>query len=285
MVVEETQFASDYDNRTTEAVRSALIEIGQTLGSFEGRFAVIGGAVPWLLLAEAEMPHIGTQDIDLSLDAEALGDSEYVNLVEALFAQGYQQRAGLRRFQLVRTVPSRDAGPDIDVIVDFLVPRDAQIEKNDPPIVTEFAVQRAHGAELALQYSELILLEGEMPDGGKNSVRIAVASIPALLAMKGYAIDGRNKLKDAYAIYYCVRNFPGGLAALVEATTLLLTNETARQGYELIAAKFRELDDFGPTSVRHFVEGSDALADRTADQWQQDAFGQVDVWLKSLGLR
>ena len=285
MVVEETQFASDYDDRTTEAVRSALIEIGQTLGSFEGRFAVIGGAVPWLLLAEAEMPHIGTQDIDLSLDAEALGDSEYVNLVEALFAQGYQQRAGLRRFQLVRTVPSRDAGPDIDVIVDFLMPRDAQIEKNDPPIVAEFAVQRAHGAELALQYSKPILLEGEMPDGGKNSVRIAVASIPALLAMKGYAIDGRNKPKDAYDIYYCVRNFPGGLAALVEATTLLLTNETARQGYELIAAKFRELDDFGPTSVRHFVEGSDALADRTADQWQQDAFGQVDVWLKSLGLR
>ena len=285
MVVEETQFASDYDDRTTEAVRSALIEIGQTLGSFEGRFAVIGGAVPWLLLAEAEMPHIGTQDIDLSLDAEALGDGEYVNLVEALFAQGYQQRKGLRRFQLVRTVPSRDPGPDIDVIVDFLMPRDAQIEKNDPPIVTEFAVQRAHGAELALQYSESILLEGKMPDGGKNSVRIAVASIPALLAMKGYAIDGRNKPKDAYDIYYCVRNFPGGPAALVQATTLLLSNESARQGYELISAKFRELDDFGSTSVRHFVEGSDALADRTADQWQRDAFGQVDVWLKSLGLR
>ena len=285
MVVEETQFASDYDDRTTEAVRSALIEIGQTLGSFEGRFAVIGGAVPWLLLAEAEMPHIGTQDIDLSLNAEALGDSEYVNLVKALFAQGYQQSAGLRRFQLVRTVPSRDAGPDIDVIVDFLMPRDAQIEKNDPPIVTEFAVQRAHGAELALQYSKPILLEGEMPDGGKNSVRIAVASIPALLAMKGYAIHGRNKPKDAYDIYYCVRNFPGGLAAIVEATSLLLTDQTARQGYEMISAKFRELDDFGPTSVRHFVEGSEALADRTVDQWQQDAFGQVDAWFRRLGLR
>lgn len=49
--------------------------------------------------------------------------------------------------------------------------------------------------------------------------------------------------------------------------------------------KFHHLDDFGPTSVRQFVEGSDALGERTADQWQQDAFGQVDAWLVELGLR
>ena len=84
MAVREPRSANDYDDRTTEAVRSVLIEVGQTLGSFQGKFAVIGGAVPWILLREAEMPHIGTQDIDLSLDAEALGDGEYVNLVEAL---------------------------------------------------------------------------------------------------------------------------------------------------------------------------------------------------------
>ena len=35
-------------------------EIGQILGSFKGKFAVIGGAVPWLLLGNEEMPHVGT---------------------------------------------------------------------------------------------------------------------------------------------------------------------------------------------------------------------------------
>ena len=285
MAVREPQSANDYDDRTTEAVKSVLIEIGQILGSFAGKFAVVGGAVPWLLLHEAETPHIGTRDIDLSLDAEALGDGEYVNLVNALRAQGYQQRNELRRFQLVRTVPARDAGAGIDVVVDFLMPRDAEIARNDPPLISEFAVQPADGADLALQFSETVVIDGEMPDGGKNSVHIAVASIPALLAMKGYAIDGRMKRKDAYDIYYCVRNFPGGLAALVAATLPLLDVETARQGYDLISNKFRDVDDFGPTSVRIFVEGSDALGDRTPDQWQQDAFGQVDVWLKRLRLR
>ena len=45
----EPQFASDYDDRATAAVKSVLIEIGQILGSYKGKFAVIGGAVPWLL--------------------------------------------------------------------------------------------------------------------------------------------------------------------------------------------------------------------------------------------
>ena len=42
----DPQSAADYDDRTTAAVKSVLIEIAQVLGSFKGKFAVIGGAVP-----------------------------------------------------------------------------------------------------------------------------------------------------------------------------------------------------------------------------------------------
>ena len=135
----EPRSANDYDDRTTAAVKSVLVEIGQILGSFEGKFAVIGGAVPWLLLSEAEMPHVGTADVDLALHAEALGDGEYARLVELLQSQGYRQ-----------------------------------------------------GAELALNFYQMVAIDGGMPDGGRNLVSIAVASIPALLAMKGYAIAKRE---------------------------------------------------------------------------------------------
>ncbi len=285
MVVTEPQYAGDYADRTTAAVKSVLIEIGQILGSFSGKFAVIGGAVPWLLLTEADMPHSGTIDVDLGLDPSALREGEYVRLVEVLQKHGYHQRANLRRFQLVRTVPARDGGPDIDVIVDFLMPRDAQIVKNRPPLIREFAVQRADGAELALKFNQMVPIDGDMPGGGRNRVHIAVASIPALLAMKGYAIAQRLKRKDAYDIYYSVRNFPVGVHALVEATRPLLEFESAQRGYRLVSEKFRNVNDFGPTSVRKFVEGSHLLGGRTANQWQQDAFGQVDAWLRGLGLR
>ena len=279
------QHASDYDDRTTVAVKSVLIEIGQILGSYRGKFAVIGGAVPWLLLNESDMPHIGTLDVDLSLDAEALSNGEYARLVESLLRRRYHQPVNRRRFQLVRTVPAIDGGADIDIIVDFLMPRDATIAKNTPPLVADFAVQRADGADLALRFYQLVAIDGNMPDGGDNRVQIAVASIPALLAMKGYAIANRLKPKDAYDIYYSIRNFPGGIEALVAATEPLLEFETARAGYLHIAEKFRRPDDFGPTSVRQFVDRTEMLEERTADQWQQDAFGQIDAWLLELGLR
>jgi hypothetical protein len=38
-------------------------------------------------------------------------------------------------------------------------------------------------------------------------------------------------------------------------------------------------------SVRRFVEDSQILEDRTPEQWQQDAFGQVDALLRALRLR
>jgi hypothetical protein len=120
--VTEPQIANDYDDRTTEAVRSVLIEVGQILGSFRGKFAVVGGAVPWLLLDNPETRQVGTLDIDLTLDADALGEGEYATLVEVLLGAGYEQRKDLRRFQLIRRMPAtEDGAPPIDVLVDFLM--------------------------------------------------------------------------------------------------------------------------------------------------------------------
>lgn len=282
----DPQHAADYDDRTGAAVRSVLVEIGQTLGSFRGKFAVIGGSVPWLLLEDSDMRHVGTLDIDLSLDAEALaGGNEYVDLVDALRGQGYAPRETLKYFQMVRTVQLKDDEPPIDVIVDFLRPFDSVLEKNRPALATEFATQRASGADLAHIFYKMVAIEGDMPKGGTNKVMIAVASIPALLAMKGFALDGRYKQKDAYDVYYSIRNYPGGIAALAEDCRPLLEHESGRAGFAHIVDKFDDPDGYGPTCVRNFVEGSDILDGREPDDWQQDAFGQVDAWAKALGLR
>ena len=281
----EPQSAADYENRITEAVRSVLVEIGQILGSFRGKFVVVGGAVPWLLLDNADMRHVGTVDIDLNLDAEALGDGEYAQLISVLIGHGYIQDASRRRFQLVRKIQPADGSASINVVIDFLMPRYAEFKENHPPYIDNFAVQRADGAGLALQSYEIVDIDGSMPEGGINRVRIAIASIPALLAMKGFALNGRKKKKDAYDIYYCVRNYPGGPTELASACKPLLEHVDAIAGYKVINEKFETFDSFGPISVRQFVEGTSALQDRTPDQWQQDAFGQVDAWLRALGFR
>jgi hypothetical protein len=65
----------------------------------------------------------------------------------------------------------------------------------------------------------------------------------------------------------------------------LLSEQSAAEGFAKIAGKFRSFDDFGPTSVRRFVQGTDILDDRSPDEWQQDALGQVQAWLDAIGYR
>ncbi|GAA4045249.1 hypothetical protein GCM10022213_15370 [Parerythrobacter jejuensis] len=281
----EPRSAADYDGRSSAAVKSVIVEIGQILGSYRGKYTIVGGSVPWLLLEDAEMAHVGTQDLDLNLDPVALDDGEYALLVESLLEKGYEQSASLAKFQLQREIDLEDGGQPVKVIIDFLMPRDSAVAKKGPKLIEGFAVQKANGADLGVAYQEMIEVAGRMPGGGTNRVTIAVCTIPAFLAMKGYALDGRMKAKDAYDIYYVLRNYPGGVTALAEACRPLLDEPSGNEGFSLIDAKFETLESYGPTSVRNFVDETDVLDGRTADEWQQDAFGQIDAWLRALGLR
>ena len=97
-----------------------------------------------------------------------------------------------------------------------------------------------------------------------------VPVIVDLLVMKGYALSGRDKMKDAYDIYYSVRNYPGGPAKLAEDCKPLLTDPIAAEGFRLLASKFREREDvvgiclddlFGDAFLAtHRIAGDDATA-------------------------
>lgn len=281
----EPQTANQYDDRTTGAVNAVMVEIGQILGAFKGKFAIVGGSVPWLMLPDHEMAHVGTADLDIALDAEALGDGEYATLIEALQVHGYQQPENGRKFQLRRTVQPDDGGPAIEINIDFLMPRAAVIVKNHPPLVENFAVQRADGADLALRFAEPVVIEGTMPNGAANKVQLLVCSIPALLAMKGHALNGRYKQKDAYDIYYCIVGFNGEIEVLAQLCAPILEFESGAVGFNYINDKFEQLEGYGPVCVREFVTDSKILDRRTPEQWQQDAFGQVDALMRALKLR
>ena len=98
-----------------------------------------------------------------------------------------------------------------------------------------------------------------------------------MLAMKGFALDGRDKNKDAYDVYYCVRNFPGGSGALADACRPLLEYADGVTGYRHVDAKFETVDSYGPTAVRRFVEGSRILDDRDPDQWHANSRSPIVI--------
>jgi len=277
------EVAADYQERDVGAAESVLIELGQVLGAYREGFVVIGGAVPWLLLKGAIPPHVGTLDIDLALDPEILEGNGYATLIETLERADYERGVeGLKPFQLRRLVSVADGGPPVPVLVDLMMPREAKPEKHRPAHVEGLRVQVADGAIVALSHRERMTCEGKMPDGRRNSVQLLVATIPALLVMKGFALTGRDKKKDPYDIYFSVRNFPGGPRALAAQCVSLLEDPVAREGYDKIGEKFRREDDFGPGTVRLFLAESDSLGGMTADQVQADAFRQVQAWWEAL---
>ncbi len=281
----DPDIARDYDERGSSAAHSVMIELGQVLGAYRERFVIVGGAVPWLLMPNAKPTHIGTLDIDLNLSPEALSDGEYAGLIETLERAGYERNVdGLKPFQLRRWVIPHDGGDSIPIIIDLLMPDDAKVRKNRPPIVEGLRVIDASGGRAALEHHVTCHLIGRMPDGRNNEVDLLVASIPAFLVMKGYALIGRDKKKDAYDIYFSVRNYEGGPTALANDCMGLLADESVAMAYRNIASKFRSEDNFGPQTVRAFLAESEALGEMTPDQVQVDAYMQVSTWLRAMGI-
>ena len=264
----EPDLASDYDARGVQAVRGVLVELGQVLGSYLDAIVVIGGGVPHLLLPDARPRHVGTLDIDLDLDSDRLGGGRYAELVELLEHAGYERDLpGLKPFQLLRSI-SVSGGPPVAVIVDLLMPRNAKPRKNRPVFLEGLRVQRCDGAEVGLANYTEVRVEGKMPDGRDNSVSIRVATVPALLVMKGFALVGRDKKKDA----------------LVHACLPLLEQDEAREGFEHIASKFRHMDDFGPVTVRSFLADTSLMGGMSSEQVQIDAYAQVSALLTRIGI-
>jgi hypothetical protein len=279
----EPTSALDYDDRGVRAMHAVLIELGQILGPYRDAIVIVGGAVPYLMLPDANPTHIGTLDIDLDLDSSRLAEGAYAELVETLERAGYTRNVDpLKPFQLQRTVDPRDGGTPIPVLLDLLMPRDARTRRNRPPLIAGLRVQTIDAGEIALTNNVRLEIDGIMPDGRPNRIQLLVASIPALLVMKGYALDGRDKAKDAYDIYFCVRSFPGGPQALASESTPLLTDPIARVGYQKIAAKFRSDDDFGPHTVSKFLEESGGFDNMTPEQLRTDAYRQVRAWLRAM---
>ena len=281
--VAEPRSAIDYDDRGVRAMHTVLIELGQILGPYRDAMVVVGGAVPYLMLREANPAHVGTLDIDLDLDPTRLSEGAYAVLVETLERAGYERNVDpLKPFQLQRIVDPRDGGEPISVLLDLLMPRNAKTRPNRPPLIAGLRVQAIDAGEIALTNNVRLNIDGVMPDGRPNQIQLLVASIPALLVMKGYALDGRDKAKDAYDIYFCVRSFPGGPRALAAESMALLTDPIALTGYRKIAGKFRSDDDFGPHTVNKFLGESGHFENMTPEQLRTDAYRQVRAWLNAM---
>jgi len=267
----------NYDHLLVQAAHSVLLELAHLLREYEDGMVVVGGSVPSLILDQARQAHIGSIDVDIALDHNAIQEVGYRSIMQLLINRGYE--VGDQPFIFFRNVLLDGQG--IKVEVDFLAGEyGGTSKKHRTQDVQDMRPRKARACDLAFQDPIQIAIEGVLPEGGKDRATIWVSSIVPFLIMKAQALKGRLKEKDAYDIYYCLTNFPDGLDGLVESFHQFPEHPLVQEGLEILAEKFITPNAVGPVFVTNFLEETDP---DTRSMIQRDAFERIQYLLRKIG--
>ena len=265
----------DYPSRSTEAARRVMLELVRLLGEYRNDAVIVGGWVPELLMPGKG--HVGSTDVDLALDHEALSDPGYRTILELLKERGYEQ-SKKQPFIFRRQVQIE--GQPITVQIDFMAAEYGGTGRSHrTQRVQDVRARKARGSDLAFQLSEEVALEGALPEGGKDRAAVRVASIVPFIVMKSMALANRLKEKDAWDIWFCLSNYPGGVDAVVNAFRPHRGHGLVREALEKLSDKFASPEHVGPRYVADFDEITDEEA---RARRQRDAFERVQYLLRGL---
>ena len=241
----------DYSKALVRAARSVLVELVHLLGQHWGNIVLVGGWVPELLLSTDKSPHIGSIDVDLALNHLKLQDEGYKSIQSLLIERGYVQ--GKQPFIFKRKLVL--GGNEISVQVDMLSGEyQGTTKSHRHQRIQGGLARKTRGCDLAFDNPVVVTLEGELPGGARDTVKVRVASIVPFLVMKGMALDDRLKEKDAWDIYYCIQNYPGGLDHLIGEFRPHIEHGLVKEGLEKIAKHFASEKHMGPRFVADFEE-------------------------------
>ena len=259
----------NYPPDAVAAAKAVLVEITHVLGEYRDRMVIVGGWVPALLLSAGDA-HVGSTDVDVALNHIAEIDEVYTRISATLQAHGYVQH---------ETAPfiwhkDVDLGTGTVVVeVDFLAGEYGGTAKSHRhQRLQEMMPRKARGADiLLLGEVEERVVESRLPNGAIDRVTVRVAGIVPFIVMKCSALRGRINDKDAYDIYFCLRNYPGGVTAVAQRFVPFATHGLVLEAMATLEDKFASPEHFGPKSVADFEE---ALGEE-AERLQRDVFEQV----------
>lgn len=267
--------AEDYDSRAVEAARRALLELTRVLGEYDEEIAVVGGWVPPLLMPGAG--HIGSTDVDLALDHEALQEPRYATLRALLERSGYYADKE-QNFVFYRDVRLGDGGDPDPVVVEVdLIAAEyglAGRRRRSQP-VQDLRARKARGADLVFAQGlvERVPVEGRLPGGAAIRTHVRVAGPVPFLVMKANALVRRDKPKDAYDIWFLLTHHPSSLEGLARSVADHTGHGLVQEALAHLDDAFASIDHIGPRAVADFLEmesGTDEY-----DQVRQDAYQRV----------
>ena len=272
-MADKPTIAAGYGGGQTEFVRATCLYVATKLGDIMDELVVVGGLVPSLLVNQQVLPigadsHVGTMDLDIGLAVAVLEDGRYRTLAERLRNAGFEQDTSDRGH------PTRQRWRILGrgrVTVDFLIPPSLPGDRGGTlrDIEQDFAAIIVPGMHLAFRDREHVEIAGETIFGERATRTISVCGPGAYVVLKALAFRLRGENKDAYDLYYVVRNYGAGIDDVASRLQPLLCDPSAEEAVRFLREDFGDHDSLGPRRVAEFI------LKRPDDEIQADVVGFV----------
>ena len=244
-----------YAKEVTEASKSALLELGLSLKRHHEDMVLAGGWAPYFISREY-FPHCGSIDIDLVLKTKIL--PKYESIRKTIVNLGYVQE---RQFRFSRIVRSPVDGKDYEIHLDFLCEKEGAKYIDLRKIQEDLHACVFDGLNLAFEFNFEQEVETVLPGNGEDKTKFLVANLLSSLALKGQALNGRAKQKDAYDIF-ALTHYKGGPKEASENFNKLLKDKNLsventkmlKHSLSVIREKFLTENKSGPFAVENFSE-------------------------------
>jgi len=277
---EKPSFASEYRKEQAELVRQTCLYVATKLGDLLDELVVVGGLVPSLLIPEESVPegegtHVGTMDLDLGLSLALLNTNRYEELTARLRRAGFEpdvNEAGNPTFQRWRIEPSRG----LKVTMDFVIPPSLDEDEGGKirHIENDFAAVITPGLHLAFTDRQRLSLMGTTILGEKASRDIWVCGPGAFVILKALAFGTRGENKDAYDLYYVIRNYGAGIDDILNHFKPILYEQESKKALQILHRDFSEPNGVGPRRIAEFLYRA------PNDELQADVAGFIRELLK-----
>lgn len=272
--------AAGYSDEQVALVRATCLYVATKLGDLMDELVIIGGLVPSLIvdqsnLAEGVERHVGTLDLDIGLSIAVLTEQHYRTVAERLRAANFKPDENDKGNQTNQRWKIEGVGK---VSIDFLIP---PTRDDDRPgalrnLEEDFAAVIAPGLHLAFRDNITITLSGETILGEKATRDVRVCGAGAYLVLKALAFANRGENKDAYDLYYVVRNYADGPLDVAKRVLALGEDSTRAEAVDIVRRDFVDVKSVGVMRATAFILG-EGVAD---DNLQAEIAGFLGAFLQ-----
>ena len=270
---EKPSRAADYSKEQIQLVKATCLYVATILGDYMRQSVIVGGLVPSLLIDQNNLPdgaesHVGTRDLDMGLTLAIFDDKRYQAFTDRLRSAGFSPDVNEQGNMTRQRWKIEKIGK---VTIDFLVPPISDDEEGGQikNIENDFAAVITPGLELAFKDKMKITLDGYTICGEKAKREVYVCGPGAFVVLKALAFRVRGENKDAYDLFYHIRNYGSGVEDIAEALKPLLHEKETKEAIKILSEDFTGNDSVGAVRVARFI------TDSTDEAIQADVAGFV----------